>query len=245
MPSHRVVETSPVPIRQFDVVGSDSTGTARFVRHVALAADAHVAYDASSPLRVLHMGPPLESAGECVANCVGSVTLSVDEQQQIGIFFAELASEYQAAQVSDLRQYVVVPHVDELRREDQTIVCRRFSCAGFVIEAYREAKIDLLATDTMTLPPVSLDTIRAQYPDLAPRLDNRRLRAVLGIAGDGPWSVVLAGYVLNSLDRLDAAIRTTPYRAMAGDEFFPPRRPVQKKKAIGGRTESQLKPNRR
>ena len=45
------------------------------------------------------------------------------------------------------------------------------------------------------------------------------------IPGDGPWPVVLAGYVLNSLNRDEDEIRSAPYNATAGDEFFPPRTP--------------------
>ncbi len=170
------------------------------------------------------MRPPLERAGESHANCIGSASLTADEQLQIGLFSNEVESEYHAAQVRDVQQYVISPHADEIRREDHTVVCRRFSCAGFVIEAYREARIDMLETGHDDLPLVSLDTLKTQYPVFARHLDHVRLREQIGIPGDGPSPVVLAGYVVNALDRPETVIRSTPYRAIAGDEFFAPRR---------------------
>ena len=92
-----------------------------------------------------------------------------------------------------------------------------------MIEAYREVDIDVLETESERLPFVSLDALKTQYPESARLLDNPQVREAFGIRGDGPWAVVLAGYVLNSLDRLEAEIRLTPYRASVGDEFFPSR----------------------
>jgi len=153
--------------------------------------------------------------------------LTVDEQLQLRLFSEEVESEYEAARLGSFRgQYVICPHVKEVRREDQTVVYRRFSCVGFVLEAYREAQIDLLRTNVALLPLVGLDALKVQYPVFAPLLNSPRVRAEFGIGGDGPWPVVLAGYVINALDRPETAIRSTPYRATAGDEFFPTRAPA-------------------
>jgi len=223
MPAQRVGATA-IAIRRLDVVGQDASSEPGFIGHLALAGEDRPSYEASTVLPVLHMRPPLERVSECRANCVGSAGLTADEKLQIGLFSDEVESEYHAAQVRNVQQYVISPHVDEVRREDQSVVCRRFSCAGFVIEAYREARIDVLATRRDDLPVVSLDTLKTQYPGFAGHLDHLRLRDRLGIPGDGPWPVVLAGYVVNALNRPEAEIRATPYRAIVGDEFFPPRR---------------------
>ncbi|HKI17949.1 MAG TPA: hypothetical protein VKA15_08710 [Isosphaeraceae bacterium] len=222
MPAQRVGSTA-IAILRLDVVAQDASSEPGFIGHLALAGEDRPSYEASAVLPVLHMRPPLERAGECPANCVGSVGLTADEQLQIGLFYDEVESEYQAARARPVQQYVISPHIDEIRREDQTVVCRRFSCAGFVIEAYREARIDMLATGRDDLPVVCLDTLKTQYPVFARNLDHLRLREQLGIPGDGPWPVVLAGYVVNALNRPETVIRSTPYRAIAGDEFFPPR----------------------
>ena len=39
-------------------------------------------------------------------------------------------------------------------------VCHRFSCAGLVIEAYRDAGIDVVRTEEEDLPPVSLAELK-------------------------------------------------------------------------------------
>ncbi len=93
-----------------------------------------------------------------------------------------------------------------------------------VIEAYREVEIDLLQTDPETLPSVSLESLARQYPALATLLQRPQVREAYGIPGEGPWSVVLAGYVMNALVRTAEVIRRQPYKAESGDEFFPPRR---------------------
>ena len=98
-------------------------------------------------------------------------------------------------------QYVVAPHVREEKADDGTTKYRRFSCAGFVIEAYREAAINLLMTEAAELPDVGLNTLLQQYPDHARALLLPPMRKKAGLEGEGPWRVVLAGYVLNSLDR--------------------------------------------
>jgi len=138
-----------------------------------------------------------------------------------------IESEYKAAQIGSSReQYVICPHVENVLRDDHTILYRRFSCVGFVLEAYRDAGISVLLTDLAPPPLVGLDALKTQYPEFAKILDRPRERKKLGIPGDGPWPVVLAGYVLNALARPEREIRTTPYLARAGDEFFPPRRPA-------------------
>jgi hypothetical protein len=71
---------------------------------------------------------------------------------------------------------------------------------------------------------VPLEVLVRQYPELASLLQNPRVRETYGIPGDGPWPVVLAGYVMNALDRTGEEIRGTPHTAAAGDEFFPSRR---------------------
>lgn len=118
MPTQRVGST-PVAIRQFDIVGQDASNEPDFVGHVALAAEERLNYAAPAAFPVVHMRPPLERDGKCYANCVGSAGLTVGEQRQIGLFSDEVESEYKAAQQGSLwHQYVIAPHVDEIRRED-------------------------------------------------------------------------------------------------------------------------------
>jgi hypothetical protein len=95
---------------------------------------------------------------------------------------------------------------------------RRYSCAGFVLDAHLQVEIELVETDEASLPEVGRDEIGAAYPELA-RMDDQR-RTWLGIPGDGPWRVLLAGYVLHALNRPTDKIRSEPYRARPGDCRF-------------------------
>ena len=45
----------------------------------------------------------------------------------------------------------------------------------------------------------------------------------MGIDIGDRWPVIMAGYIVNSLNRSADEIRQTPYRPRSGDEFFPTR----------------------
>ena len=173
-----------------------------------------------------HMGPPLRhgSAGGPV-HAIGTVPLSVDEIQQINVFVDELYSEYKAHNARNHRQYVIRPHVWPERDSDGTVLFLRFNCAGFVIEAYRAVGIDLVRTADNEIPWVSLGILVTAYPELAPYLQNASFRDSYDLPGDGPWPVILPGYVLNALERQEDVIRSgIPYHAVPGDEYYPSRR---------------------
>ena len=95
----------------------------------------------------------------------------------------------------------------------------RFSCAGFVLEAYQRAGVKLIDTDRV--PLVALDEIKPAYPEFTQLLDRAEYRAALGLAGPGPWRVMLCGYLINSLSRDGASIRAQAYLVQPGDEKFP------------------------
>lgn len=225
MPAQRAA-SDRISIHMFDVIGQDSTTEAEFIRHVALAAETTDLADGTSFSRAVHMGPPLErhpSLGPI--SSVGTTAITVNEERLIQAFVDEAFDEIEAAQAGPRAQYVIAPHVDEHRPRGATVSFRRYNCAGFVIEAYREIGINLLRTEPDSLPLVDLPTLVRQYPDLSRLLQNPRVRQDHGIPGDGPWPVVLAGYVMNALDRPETAIRGGSYQPARGDEFFPSSHP--------------------
>jgi hypothetical protein len=230
MPAKRLTEQGSA-IGRSDVVAFDTDGVPHFLRHTALAADGHHSVAAGDSVRVNHMGPPLERDGQCSVHVSGTAELNDDELNQIELFIDELHGE-QRAQVQRRRtggdrfpDYTVHPHADY--SPDGSF--RRFSCAGYVVEAYRDAGIDLIDIDAV--PAIDLQMIYRAYPDLErveanPPLRSRmgiRSHEDLGLAGDGPWPVLLPGYVLHSLARNTDAIREEPYSPNAGDECFPRR----------------------
>lgn len=224
MPAERL-QDAPITIRKFDVAGQDSKDVAAFVRHVGLAMRHQDGLTRESDVRLVHMGPPLtqdDEGGASPVHTVATAELTADELLQIQVFVDELISEYKAEEARPNRQYIICPHATE---PDEEFPFRRFSCAGFAVEAYRDADIELLNLGETSLPLVSLEMLKQAYPDLAGALDKERLRTAYGLSGDGPWHVPLAGYVINAMARDPKTIREVPYTANAGDEYFPARPP--------------------
>lgn len=216
MPAQRL-GNRPVSVSRYDVVALDSPGVIGFIQHVGLLNEETRDLSLNDIATLAHMKPPLaqRDAG-CAVHATGSAKLDVTQVRQIGVFVDEQDSEYKANEIRAQRQYVIVPHV---REPDAGCSCRRFSCAGFVIEAYRYAGIDLVCTDLASLPRVSLEMLSQAYPDIS-RL--AKAREQYGLSGEGPWPVVMAGYVLNSLARTVDKIAEEPYLPRVEDAYFPP-----------------------
>ena len=106
---------------------------------------------------------------------------------------------------------IFVIRIREFAAIGNTVVRALFSTRTFKL------MFSLLAIDEETLPEVPRQTLEAAYPVF---LDNPDRRERLGLQGDGPWRVVLAGYLLHALDRTGDEIRAEPYVAKSGDEFF-------------------------
>lgn len=221
MPAWRTSENPAHTVFRYDVLGwhaegnpESPSGQGSFVRHVGLAdGEAEMS---PADVHVVHMRPPLrggDTPGR--ADVVGRAELTDDEQNKVGVFVGKYLAE-QEALAKTLDGYCVLPHSVETRNGD-VVVITRFSCAGFVFEAYRAARITLL--DLPSMPNVSLDTLRTAYPDIP--LDRGRFRDHFGLDGDGPWPVMLPGYLLHALNRDGGSIKSIPHRPRAGEEHFP------------------------
>ena len=99
-----------------------------------------------------------------------------------------MESEYEAARIRNDRrkQYVIAPHVRPVQAPDGTVICRRFSCAGMVIESYREIDINLLRTESETLPAVPLECLVKHYPALRHGYTNRSFAKILAFQAMAP-----------------------------------------------------------
>lgn len=213
----KTVDDPGEPVEPFDVVSLVLSRDDRFVRHAAIAAEGGVA----GRVRMTHMRPPfMLGDGPEPVDIVSSVPLRPDERIRIKIFIEELDQEFRAHSISAERgrQYVIHPAtVGPCEGKPY----RRFNCAGFVVEAYRAADIRLVADN---LPAIPLAMLKKAYPEFAEALDRAGTRTALGIVGNGPWPILLAGYVANALNRSPIEIRNGPYRPVDGDERFPSER---------------------
>lgn len=228
MPAQRLTVRGSA-ISRSDVVAFDAEDVRNFLRHTALASDGHQSVTTGDNVSVNHMGPPLERDGQCRVDATGSAELNDDELNAIELFIDEHHGEQQAqmerqrSQGDRFPDYIVHPHTDY--SPDGSF--RRFSCTGYVVEAYRDAGIDLI--EIAAVPAIDLQMIYLAYPDLPrleanPQLRQRagvRSRQDLGLAGDGPWPVLLPGYLLHSLARDAGPVRQGAYSPAPGDECFP------------------------
>ena len=225
MPSYRVAN-STLSLSLFEVIGQDSAESG-FIGHAGLAASAGSQNAAKLP--VLDMGPPLHGHGvprHLTANVVGSAVLTDDEVRKIKTFVDRHANEhlvFSQLSRSELIQaapqmYCVHPHASPLRENDGRYTRTRFSCAGFVFEAYNKARIKLL--DLNDLPMVDESVLALAYPETRLIESGRISAAALGLGGSGPWPVLLCGYLFHSLNRDADIIRQEPYNPDKTDRYF-------------------------
>ena len=226
MPSYRVAG-SRLSLSIFDVVGQDGDESG-FIGHTGLAKSAGSQNAAKIP--VLDMGPPLHGqggSGHVKANVVGSASLTDDEVQKIKTFVNRHANEhlvflqFSTSQLieSAPQMYCVHPHASPLYEDDGRYARMRFSCAGFVFEAYKKARIKLL--DSNDLPKVDIAVIRLAYRGQVRLMEGGRISPeALGLDGSGPWPVLLCGYLFHALNRDAHVIRHEPYTPRIADRYF-------------------------
>lgn len=226
MPAIRLSD-NPVSVNTFDVLvlGNDD-----LMFHAMLCAETIARSDVTAriALRTTHMGPPL-GLKRFQCNAVGSAELNEDDRRKIRTYVDERNQENEAERSRyrllrmrwDARtQYQIHPPSSPPTKD---YPLWRFSCVGYVLEAYRTARIDLLGNE---LPKKSIDDLKQLYPDQANDLDNVDKQKEMGIGEGNQWPIALVGYLLHSLARELNLIRgsdSQPYQANEGDEFFPRR----------------------
>ena len=221
MPSYRV-SGSIVTLSLYDVVGQD--GEPNFIEHVGLAAKD--GQQNSGAIEVVHMGPPLQKDGQMKPHARGTVNLDFGEIKKIENFIDRHDGEHAATKklrgialllhAADI--YCIHPHATPHRERDGRYVRTRFSCTGFVFEAYNYAGIELV--DDSEMPPIDLKRLKQMYPKFARRLDDHTFRESMGLSASGDWRLMLCGYLLHALNRDAAIIRSTPYVPSGTDAYF-------------------------
>jgi hypothetical protein len=225
VPAQMVPKHPGMFVPRYSIVGRyPSEPGSRFVQHVALIRDEGAASHGAE-LAVWEMGPPLTAGtnslsriqkdATCAAHVVGWLSFTSDERDGITDWLAEIDKQLRPSTVSGLaEQYTVSlrPEDQWHRDEKQVPLYRRFSCVSFVLAAYLDgAGINLVDTSRPDLlPEVGLDTVARAYGEHLRRLE--RIRAQVGVPGDGPWRILLAGYLCHAMNRPDESIRSTPYQ---------------------------------
>ncbi len=206
-------------LARYDVVGMHSDDPPRFVRHVGLFDGDDSSVSVNEEVKVAHMGPPLQTRRRIQAQAIGRVPLTNVEIKLVEAWILEIDDEYETEGADREQQYIVDPPWQDVRDPNTGVRrYRRFSCAGFVLDAHLQIDIELLDLDHSVLPEVDKKMLQLAYADVVrKRTDLERY----GVGGEGPWRIVLAGYVLHALNRPSELIRREPYQAQSGDELFP------------------------
>ncbi len=231
MPAWRLDKTTR-QVRKFDVGASDGV-EAHFVRHVLLCDvdDPASVNGDSGAIQSVHMGPPLKESTAQI-DVLGTAELDADgvgkgERRQIKTFIDDRwlergAQKTRLEKMNRLQQlkaeYVIHPSA---REPDSNYPLWRFNCSGFVLHAYLEANIELI--DEEQVPSVALGFLKDAFPWARKRLEDPEFRKEMGIDTGEQWPVVMAGYVINSLNRPSNVIRQAPYVPRSGDRYFPAR----------------------
>jgi hypothetical protein len=174
------------------------------VSHVGLlAAPAEV--DGGAKALTNHMGPPLALPGEMLAHAVGWLdTWTEQDCIVLDVWLRELETQISIDPQSVT--YVAAPSVVRDEGGTERPVSLKFSCAGFVAEAYREGVGVRLVVDDAELPEVDRATLERVWDPRTVRIGAR-----YGLGGDGPWRVLLPGYLLRAVTRPRVEL---PFRPM-------------------------------
>lgn len=218
MPAYRL-GSEKIDIAHFDAIGSDGSEQG-FVVHLGLAAESITGVLPKQRVRAVHVAPPAKES-TIVVDVVGSVGLTYNETMLIQDFVNRHVFEVQAEAVRDRRScYVLCPHVAPVLGDDGEVIYTRFSCAGFVVEAFKEAGI--LAVDVEALPKIKRARLAVAYSFVnSPRFEEWNEEYEWGLdINEKEWPVLMPGYVLHAFDRIPDDVRKTPYRPRLGDELF-------------------------
>ena len=197
-------------ISQYAVIGT--CAAPRAVCHVGLLGNEQ-SVTAGSEVPVLEMGPPLNVGargaplGQTAAHVVGWLE-GITREERDGI--AEWIADLRTGNVSFA--YIAYPG-HQLDESNGRITRMRFSCAGFVERCYAlGARVLLIGSGG--LPEVPLSILQNIWDR---RVDSAAVRRRVGLQGDGPWQVLLPGYLLHALDKPREGL---PYAPTAGDFAF-------------------------
>jgi hypothetical protein len=215
MPINDITQ-EPKTMSRYDVVGKWSESFKHFITHVALLDEDKSSVKSGDEVSAVHMRPPLKRGDKITVNVGGFIPLTNDERKQIETWIETVNDESRGYHWPE--QYVIhPPWKDEYDSNTGIRRYRRYSCAGFVLDSHLQININLLNINEDVLPLVDRETIISAYP---PAEGHPDLLIKWGLKGNGPWKVVLAGYVLHALDRPTDKIRNGPYQAKSGDERF-------------------------
>lgn len=200
----------PETLLRYEVIGERPE---HFVKHVGLLDEDSRSIAAGDSVSAVHMAPPLKRES-MIFHVTAHVPLTSVEVKQLSSWIEENLDELKV--IKRRNQYIIDPPWKNITDSNTGILrYRRFSCAGFVLWSHSQVGIELIDLNPRSLPEINRETIAAAYV-LNPQLSLEDW----GLSGEGPWRIVLPGYILNALNRSTDEIRRNAYQVQPGDEFF-------------------------
>lgn len=205
-------------LEKHSIVGSHSRAGGVDVGHVGhvglLSIQFCVAPRKETPVN--DMRPPLSlEAGNSMASDVAAwlADLSVEEVRGIDRWLHLLRTQVRTNPPKyPLQDYTIFPYYQ--KRDPVTgRSVDKYSCVGFVIRAYEQVRIILIKDDN--LPAINREVLESVYGETMIKI---ALRKKL-LEGDGPWRILLPGYVMHALAQPNA--RSASYSPQVGDWSFP------------------------
>ena len=194
----------------------------------AVLSDEDVDATDTSKVKSIHMGPPFGRIRQLAFAAVGSCELSTKHVARITEFVDQQFSARKAERLrlaklglpqNPMAQYRIQPPYSRPRKGCSQI---RYSCVGFVLLAYKSARIELVSS---ACPLRTVEDLKSLYPPIFhAALDDETQRIGMGLDRGNRWPVMLVGYVLHALNRTSDQIigkNATQYQPQEGDEFFP------------------------
>lgn len=211
----KLSQSKPAP--KLALVGATDRSSPPVFRHVGLLCEA-LDVTHGMKVEVYDWAPPLRAPGRMQVDAIGWIDLSVDEVYGVELWLAEVESYEPLATTTapnDKRYTVSSADTHELDPVTGRVRWRRFSCATFVERAYAEGAGRRLVVDESEFPEVGRETLERIWGRIAQRLTDDR--AAIGIEGEGPWRVLLPGYLLSATR--DGVV--LPYRPSVNDLYCP------------------------
>lgn len=200
----------------FDLLAFNNSDASYFIRHIGLRGPEDETDSAKSPPSMYHMSPPimLEEIEDLEPDHSFFADLEISHIRKLETFIASHKLQVDAAKRrprggTDWDEYIVLPHWQ--RSGDDGPTFRRYSCAGFVFEAYKWAEITLVKADE--LPDVDYHIVSPIYLRGKSKESTKRIRSEYGLSGEGPWKILLPGYIVHSFLRDSPSIISGPLMA--------------------------------
>jgi hypothetical protein len=201
---------------RFDLIGH-CHGGGEDVTHVGLLATASDV-TAGGNVAGLQMGAKLyvEPPTNIVAHIAGTLPLSREQAEGLEEWIAEVRT------LAAVCVYIALPAA-EFVSDSQSGRRKhwKFSCAGFVETAYSAGAGVRLVVDETKLPLLELTTVKRIWAPVLNILEDEKLQRKFldkyGLKGNGPWKVLVPGYLLHALQR---RVNDLPYTPVPEDVKF-------------------------